>query len=150
MEDQVGIEVSLSWKTEYLDCCITATRAYYEEDSHCGRQTCIWDVKKVVLLGECIFQLGGLDIWQYSPLRTELLKSYWVYSEFYWIYPKNPVIVSRSKIHKLKREVFIFSSILPYLLPFSLTSLKTMPRCLKSSVVKCSKSMRRSNSSRLT
>ena len=29
-------------------------------------------------------------IWQYSPLRTEPSKSYWVYSKSYWIYPRIP------------------------------------------------------------
>ena len=85
--------------------------------------------------------MGGLDIWQYSSLRTEFLKSYSVYL-------KNPMMVPKSTIYKQKRKVFAFSSILPCFPPFPLTSSKIIPKCLKNSAMKYKEDTRRSNSSK--
>ena len=40
------IRVSLSWKTEYLDCCIITTWVCCKEDSYHKRQTCRLDAEK--------------------------------------------------------------------------------------------------------
>ena len=47
---------------EYPDGCNITARTCYEKDGHCGRQTCIIEVEKAVLLWRCIFQTSRLDI----------------------------------------------------------------------------------------
>ena len=60
------IEVSPSWKTEYLNCYITTTRACCKEDSCYENWACRWDIEKEVPSGGYIFKLGRLDIWYYA------------------------------------------------------------------------------------
>jgi len=88
---------------------------------------------------ECYLQISGLAYDSIPSLRTEPLKSY-------WIYPKNPMIIPGSTIHKQKRKFFAVVSVslcLPLPTP---TFHKTMPRFWKSSSKRCSRGMRRSSS----
>ena len=64
-------KVSLSQKTGYLDCCITATRMCCEKDGCCGRQACIIDVEKSITM-EMYFPDRWTwhmitDLWEYQP-----------------------------------------------------------------------------------
>ena len=52
----------MSWKTEYLDGCITATRTCCEKDGCHGRQACMRDVEKAVSLQRYIFWMDELGI----------------------------------------------------------------------------------------
>ena len=63
MKDQVLIEVSLLWKTRYLDYCITATKTCCKKSSHYKGQACIVDIEMTPSLQEHIFRMDGFDIW---------------------------------------------------------------------------------------
>jgi len=43
---EILIEVSLSWKMEFPDCCTTTTQVYCKEGGHCRRWAFRLDVDK--------------------------------------------------------------------------------------------------------
>ena len=63
MEDQVLKEVSLLWKTKYLDYHITATKTYCKKNGHYRGYACIVDIEMIPSLQEHIFRMDGFDIW---------------------------------------------------------------------------------------
>jgi len=85
-----------------------------------------------------LFLDGWTCIWQYSPLRTEPSKSYWVYLKTLWWY------LGQQYINE--KEVFSLVPVLSCLPLPPLTFLKTMLKCSKSSTMRCNDSMRRSSS----
>jgi len=67
-----------SWKTEFLDCCITTVRACCKKDGHHRKWACRLYVDRVVLLWRCIFQMGEFGIWHISrELHSVLLEPFW-------------------------------------------------------------------------
>ena len=88
---------------------------------------------------EILFPNGWTCIWQYSPLRTELSKSYWFYLKTPWWYLGQQYING-------KESFFALVSILSCLPPPTLTFFKTMLKCLRSSAVRCNNGMRSSSS----
>ena len=121
---------------EYPEGCSTAMR-------HVAKNVATMEGRLVWFKGGFTTGTLFLDrwtcIWQYSSLRTEPLKSYWVHPKTPWWY------LSQQYINR-KESFFALVSILLCFLPFTPIFPKIILKCSRSSTVRCNDGMRRSSS----